>query len=391
MRTFIAESVLAALLAFASDHASAAQHHSPPHLGNSSDFAVTYQINPAHNGAIDLSTGFTVPLEQAWSKDLVYALDYPIIADGQVFVHSGGTYLFGLDVTNGHSTWHNNKLDGGGLGLQGMAYDNGSLFILNSDGLLLSFATADGKKNWSTSLPLQYMFNAPVMAVNGQVFIGGTGVGGDLYAVDESNGKLQWVKPVDGGDFSSPAYGDKGIYVAYPCRYYKFKPSNGKVLWEIAGNDTGGGGATPVYFGKRVLIQDDTPTCGADTVRNTRNGNETGTFVSETTPAVFQTSKGKDLVCGVFLYDNPKIMQCTDLKTGALVWSFTGDGRLVTPPIVVNGLVVVGSLLGELYVVDENGKEVWSTLTPGPVTHIAAGLGTLIVISTSKVTAYVPQ
>jgi outer membrane protein assembly factor BamB len=80
------------------------------------------------------------------------------------------------------------------------------------------------------------------------------------------------------------------------------------------------------------------------------------------------------------------------VSTAASVWSYAGDGQLSTPPIVINGPVVEGSDSGNVYLLDAStGSQEWSGDTGAGVTALGAGQGTLIVISGSMVTAYVPQ
>ncbi len=66
------------------------------------------------------------------------------------------------------------------------------------------------------------------------------------------------------------------------------------------------------------------------------------------------------------------------------MWSFNGDGSLVSAPLVVNGQVVIGSLSGNMYLVDGlTGSANWSTDVGAPfvnadeddANHPVSGLG----------------
>jgi outer membrane protein assembly factor BamB len=59
----------------------------------------------------------------------------------------------------------------------------------------------------------------------------------------------------------------------------------------------------------------------------------------------------------------------------------------------VNGLVVVASTAGKLYVLDGlTGKQMWSgSLSAGVTTSMAAGQGTIVVPNGNAVTAFLPQ
>ena len=94
-------------------------------------------------------------------------------------------------------------------------------------------------------------------------------------------------------------------------------------------------------------------------------------------------------------------MEARDISSGTLKWSFTGDGTLSSAPIVVNGVVYIGSTSGKLYAVDEStGTNVW-TGTVGaavnrpdehnlsePLTGLGAGEGLIVVPASNLVVAY---
>jgi hypothetical protein len=82
-------------------------------------------------------------------------------------------------------------------------------------------------------------------------------------------------------------------------------------------------------------------------------------------------------------------------------WDFAGDGALVSAPLAINDLVVVGSSHGALYALDgETGTELWSThldggVPPGPswgsrmpFSGLAAGDGLLVVPAGRTLTAF---
>jgi outer membrane protein assembly factor BamB len=350
--------------------------------GKQSEYAVAYQINPAHSGSINFSAGFTAPLTQIWSVNLDSSLSYPVVAEGKVFVNSSAGQTYALDLATGTTNWSANT----GVTL-GPAYDRGSLFLLN--GVLLSSLRAEsGESQWTTQLPYQSFSSSAPMAYKGQVFAVASENGGDVYGVDEKSGTVEWYEPVNGGDNSSPAYGDSGVYVVFTCQYYKFDAVTGVLDWNDNEGCNGGGGNTPVYYSKRVYVQD--PVGGGDSyMLRADNGAIIGTFgaTSGDPPAFWQFSSGKRF--GFSLYDGD--LYAWKVSTGTNVWRFTGDNQLSTPPIVINGLVVEGSGSGNVYLLDAStGRLEWLGSTGASVTALGAGQGELIVISGSIVTAYKP-
>jgi outer membrane protein assembly factor BamB len=353
----------------------------PADANKQSQYAVAYQINPAHSGGITFSAGFATPLTKAWSENLGSSLSYPVIAGGRVFVNSSGGVTYALNLATGATDWSKNM----GTSL-GPAYDQGSLFVVTGGGLLSGLSARSGKTQWSVQLPYQYAFSSPPMAVKGEVFTGGAGSGGNVYGVDELTGNLLWTQQVANGDDSSPAYGNDGIYVSYPCQYYKFDPASGTVDWHYNGGCDGGGGNTPAYYSGRVYIQDWT---SGNYVMDARDGTILGTFGANNgdPPAFYQLTTGKKL--GFSLYNGQ--LYGWKVSSGTNVWNFSGDGQLSTPPIAVNGLVIEGSGSGNVYALDAaSGTQQWTDNTGAGVTALAAGQDMLVVISGSIVTAYAP-
>jgi outer membrane protein assembly factor BamB len=361
--------------------------------------AVAYQINIAHNGKGSLP-GFKGKLKLLWTKNLgAGAISYPLIADGLVFVtvantNNYGTQLFALDAATGATVWQ--QALSGTYFWSNAAYENGQVFVVNYDGLVKAFAAGTGTLNWSAQMPGQYAFSSPPTSQNGLLFLGGSGDGGTVYAVDESNGSVQWTAAVENGDNSSPTLGVDGVYVTYPCQYYKFAPKTGALLWHDDEGCSGGGGKTSVWFKSELFVRD--PGEG-DFILNAKTGAEAGTFQATPAPTFFALKK---VSYGVALASGS--LNAFDLSSGSSFWSFTGDGNLTTAPLDIGNYVVEGSGSGNLYVLDQkNGKLVWSANVgagiPGPdeqnvsqpLTGLGAADGVLVVPAGSQISAFAPQ
>lgn len=272
----------------------------------------------------------------------------------------------------------------------GHAYDHGKIFVINVDGLLRSFDAATGQAGWSTQSPGQYFFSAPPTAVNGLVYVGGAGSAGTLYAVDESNGIVLWTAGVANGDKSSPAVSSDGVFVTYPCQAYKFDPLTGSSLWNYSGPCEGGGGRTAAYANGLLYMRDWTNPLGL--VFDGAAGTQVGTFTATPIPA-FSTQTG--------FFQSAGTLRGIDLGTHNVLWSFAGDGMLVSAPIVIDGVVIVGSSSGNVYAVDATtGSQTWSGSAGAsieapdeqnvsqPLTGFGAGEGYLIVPAGSALTAW---
>lgn len=317
------------------------------------DIAVTYQINAQHTGAISTPT-LRPPLKVKWSVDLGATVSYPLIAEGKVFVitgpDSGGKVnLYALDATTGAPLWGPVLIPEGAYWWAAAAYDNGTIFVVPntvpgfSNGAMLAFAASNGQSTWSTTLPGQYFFTAPPAAGNGIVYTSGAGGGGTVYAVRETDGSVLWTGSVENGDNSSPVVTTKGIYVSYVCpQTYKFAPKTGTLIWHYSGPCEGGGGATPVLSKGLLYVRDWSGSSGHDgDILNATSGAFVGTFDADFAPAI---------VSNTALFVQANGLNAVDTRTGNTLWTATpANGQTYsTPPIVVNGIVYVGTNAGYL-------------------------------------------
>lgn len=357
--------------------------------------SVAYQIDYAHSGHATVGqNGPSFPPTATWSVTLNGTVSYPLVADGRIYVTTGtqgsnGTSLYALDENTGQILWGPVALSGSGA-WSASAYDHGTVFALGSDGVLRSFDGATGGTGWSKQLVGfggDSGFGAPPTAVNGIVYVSGLAT---LFAIDESTGSTLWRERVLYGDKSSPAVSIDGVFVSYPCQVYKFDPLVGTVLWHYSGPCEGGGGSTPVYANNQLFVRDLTQN-PPDEVFDATTGTQLGTFPPSTIP-VFSGQTG------FFLSDGT--LSAIDQSTHETLWTFSGDGGLATPPIVINGVVVIGSLHGAVYALDAaSGNVIWTGSAPAPIsapdeqdavqlTGLGAGEGYLVVPAGSTITTW---
>lgn len=358
----------------------------------STDQAVAYQLDPAHDG-YQTGSVITTPLSQEWSVSLSGSISYPLIVNGVVYVTAagsgGGTTLYALEQANGSTLWSHSL--GGTYAWSGLAYDAGQVFTVNTNGSLTAFNASTGAIDWSTSLPGQTMFESPPTAVNGFVYTSGAGSGGTVYAVAEATGQVAWTQPVENGDHSSPAVDANGVYVTYDCdQDYAFDPLLGTPLWHHSTACEGGGGDTPVLANGDVFGRDST---SGNVVLAAANGTDQGSFSAAAAPAV---GGGE-----AYMVSGGSLSAVNGSGLGTTDWTFSGDGKLDSAPLVVGNLVFEGSSGGNLYALDAStGTSDWSaTLVSGvpapderdvsqPLTGLGAGEGTLVVPTGSTLTAY---
>ena len=359
----------------------------PPTKGT----AVAYQIDATHSGA--QFDNITPPLTQRWSRDLGGQISYPLIVNGRIFVtvaYNNPSYaakLYALDEANGATLWGPVDLSGT-YPWSNAAYDAGRVFAVNNNGVLSAFDAASGALLWSKQLPGQYSFNSPPTASGGVVYVVGAGTGTTVYAVDEQDGTVNWTELLFSGNDSSPAVTSTGVFVAFACDVYDFSPQDGSLIWQHSDGCSGGGGSTPVLFGGR-LYEGDSLT--DKRMFHAPTGAVLGAFPAGPPPAFSGST-------GFFLTGS--ILKARDAYSGAVRWSFTGDGTLTSAPIVDNGYVYIGSRSGKVYALDgSTGANVWTgnlgavvqtteSLVTRPHTGLGAGDGLVVVPASTLLVAY---
>jgi outer membrane protein assembly factor BamB len=362
---------------------------------------VTYQIDPAHTGALPSGT-LTLPLAKRWTRDFGGEVSYPLVAGGRVFVIVGNrsgtsdagsfnTALFSLDAASGNIAWGPISL-GKTYWWAAAAYDDGKIFTIDFDGKLSAFDADKGTALWEKQMPGQYAFSSPPTAAGGMVFVGGAGSGGTVYGVEQANGQVLWQVPVENGDHSSPALDPGNVYVSYACNQaYRIARTNGAVAWHHTADCEGGGGKTVALLGNSVYTRDSTR---GNLILSIDTGTQTGTHGSNLIPA------GAGGV-GYFTVDAG--LQASPLTGTNVNWRFTPDAdageTLSTAPIVVGPYVVVGTS-STLYVLNVSDGKVASSDTlaeirvpdeqnvSAPIAGLGAGGGMLFVPAGTTLVAY---
>jgi outer membrane protein assembly factor BamB len=355
--------------------------------------AVTYQLNAAHDGH-QTDNHLTTPLSQAWSVTFPNKVSYPLIVNGVVYVTvasagSYGTTLYALNQATGATLWSRGL--GGTYWWSALAYDADKVFTINYDGILSAYDAATGASKWTVDLPGQYAFSSAPTAINGMVYLGGAGSGGTMYAVSQATGQVVWTAPVANGDNSSPAVDSNRVYVTYACHSdYAFDPLSGSQLWHYSTGCSGGGGKTPVVAAGFVFSRDS----ANGVLLNAASGTIAGSFNASTAPAV---GNGK-----AYMVSGGTLTAVNESGAGTNAWTFAGDSKLNTAPLLIGDLLFEGSSTGNLYAINPNdGSTVWTgnvgtsidrpdeQNVSQPLTGLAAGQGTLIVPAGSKLVAYV--
>ena len=358
--------------------------------------AVALQIDPAHTGTISFKS-VSFPSVRAWNVNVGGAPSNALIADGKVFVtvkvgagSSTGSQLIALDQTTGHTVWGPIQLS---EGWAYPAYDGGKVFVITSasgvgPATLQAFDAESGSVDWARDFPIGIGFETAPTAANGTLYLGAANTGTYVMAIDEGTGSDLWQQSVSSGTGSTPAITSQGVYIAAPCRTDGFAPLTGISLFADSSGCDGGGGSTAVVANNVFYSLMGTPTPGTGISVNATTGTQLGTFTADVAPAISATS-------GFFLKSGT--LTASSLSDNSTLWSFQGDGGLVSSPIVVNQAVIIGSTSGQLYALNATtGSQLWTTNVGGPInggtgvfiSGLSAGDGLLVVPAGTTVSAY---
>jgi outer membrane protein assembly factor BamB len=316
------------------------------------------------------------------------------MAQGLVIVTSSrkvfnGSRITAFDQATGSEVWSRNLT--GTYTFSNAAYDQGKIFVINFDGLLRTLDAATGKALWSVKLPDEGSATSGPTASDGVVYVAGLS-GSRLYAINETNGDLEWMQNIPGQGRSSPALSSRSVFISTSCPdAYGFARTGGTPLWDYSAPCDSIYGTTAAYYRSRLYVRGLSTDTDHGVVLGSSFGNMRGSFSSTTIPA-FGHGVGFFLDDGTLRAEN-----VTDLST---VWSFTGDGDLSTAPLVVNGVVFEGSTSGRIYARRvKTGHGVWQADVGAAIPHpdeesarlltgLGAGDGLLVVPAVDRLVAY---
>jgi outer membrane protein assembly factor BamB len=188
------------------------------------------------------------------------------------------------------------------------------------------------------------------------VYVSGSGGGSTVYAVNQADGAVVWSQGAVSARNLTLSH--DGLFAPSHCRVTKFNPLTGEVLWRYALECSGGSAVMGVYANDRLFVRRTDPAGGL--------------FNADFTNAIFDTNTGAKLSAlqtnvvpavanGRAYYLTGTTLSAVNPATGSTLWSFTGDQALVSAPLVIDNVVVIGSRNGVVYLLDtSNGSVLWT-------------------------------
>jgi outer membrane protein assembly factor BamB len=355
--------------------------------------SVAWQAGPDHAGNPYAGSIFALPAQPTWTTALGQWVSYPLIAGNGVFVltvgdpgGASGNYLQAVDLTTGVALWPPVVIQGPAA-LVGHAFDAGAVFVLRGDGQLFAFEAGTGVQRWSVTLAPGSAFNSTPVAAGGLVYVADATT---IYAVDERDGQIVWTVADGTLGWSTPTVSDDGVYYGNNCRTSKYNRYTGTLLWRVE-RACFDGATIPVWSAGSLYVMDRSAFLGGSLYAaydGALHRTLDYSLYAAGPPAVDQSGT-------VFLVNGA--VQARDRDAAAIQWSGSGDAPLEQGPILVTGLVLVGSSVGTILALDRaTGVEQWRasagavpyTVRQGPPGGIAAALETVVAPAGGQLTAW---
>ena len=219
--------------------------------------------------ALDVETG-----EVAYRRTVAgHYCKAPTVADGRVYVvvpkqsQEDGT-LVAYDVPTGDELWRYDTGPSGSSGYRApsVAAADGRVYLAADE--LEALDAATGEQVWITEATERLKGaerNAPAV-VDGTVYVGTGGHGGEFYAVSAADGSVEWTYEADSEVFSAAAVTQDTVYVSLtatdnpPEGVLALDATDGTKRWlntEVASGKSPIRGAEYVYVGMAALSPDD--------------------------------------------------------------------------------------------------------------------------------------
>jgi outer membrane protein assembly factor BamB len=246
----------------------------------------------------------------------------PFIAYGNVYIGSNSGYLYSLNATSGSLVWSYNT---GSAVQSSPTVSNGIVYVGSNSNNLYALNATLGTLLWTYNTGGQ-VFSSPAVAY-GLVFVGS--LSNSIYALYATSGALAWQYNTGGGVYSSPIVVGGIVYIGSNSGYlYAFNATNTgpgpkKPIWEY--NFKGAIYTRPCYYNNSIYVSVN------------KNGGE---------------------------------ILALNASTGSLEWSVSVNpsgmaGTEYSSPVVYNGNLYVGSVDGNLYVINTTTHAILWTFGTG--------------------------
>jgi len=351
--------------------------------GQAAHAQATFHGNNARTGVYQ-SSGPKVLKGIKWQfKTQGAIVSSPAIANGIVYIGSSDGALYAVDQTSGQQKW---KAQTRGPIASSPAVADGLVFFLSFDGGFYCLDANTGARKWRYATTFERRFEAKrlhgstpseqtvpdahdvflssPLIFNGRIYFGSSD--GNIYALEEKSGILQWKFETKGIVHASPAVAGNTIYVgSWDSYLYALDAESGAEKWRfktgedpVIANQVGFQSSPAVLDGVVYVGCRDAHLYAVDAQTGQKKWDyPTAKSWVNVTPAV---SDG--LV--FFATGDTRRFQAVEAKTGRLKFTVPVLTVIFSSPAIADGLAYFGNLNGSLYAVNiKTGEVAWEFQT----------------------------
>jgi outer membrane protein assembly factor BamB len=306
------------------------------------------------------------PFKIGWVSGGRTLLEFPpAIAEGRLYLATGGGHLLAVSVRDGSRAWDVDIKRCAAASPAVGPHAHGTVYetFLNKlpcknrnakDGEIIALSVGTRKLHWSRHIGASE--TSPLL-VGHHLYVGDWL--GKIYDLDANNGRLYWTYQAHGAIKSGIAWsGGRLFFGSYDGHIYALNAKTGKLVWRASGDPRlfhhGNFYSTPAVAYGRVYIgstDGKVYSFGASSGKR-RWSHSTGSYVYGS-PAVWDQRVYVGSYDGYFYAFNA--------ETGDIVWRYHANGPISGSATVVDGVVYFATLKHKTYALNaRTGKFVWS-------------------------------
>jgi eukaryotic-like serine/threonine-protein kinase len=275
-------------------------------------------------------------------------LSSPLVWNGTVYFGSGDGNVYALDGATGTLKW---KFKTGDVVHASPAIADGMVFIGSWDSYFYALDAANGGLKWKfktgedPDIHNQQGIQSSAAVMDGMVYFGCRDA--HLYALDELTGQMKWSYSTKGSwVIASPAVRDGKVYFTTSDTglLYEADAKTGNILFSV--NFKGWPlFSSPAIAGDTVYVGSTAGTLNAVDLKSQAVGWTFATETAKKNGPTLTTADGKPDYANVFASDF-----YDDIMAGYV--KLLSMGPILSSPVVVDNVIYVGSVDGNVYALD---------------------------------------